>query len=135
MARVVFVQHQVSQVDEPVYARMHALDAESCTVIYWNAYGFFRKQKDPEVGVVPDFSFETVLEYPKTWLDTRITDAAAVIDACLKHRPSLVVLSDIPQRVRLWIASSLRRRSIKVALRSDKNHLSETPHTGARPRC
>ena len=130
MARVVVLQRQVSQLDEPVYARMHELDPASCAVVYWNDYGYTRKWVDPELGVVPDLADADALVYPKSWIDSRSNGRRVVEAALLAHRPSLVVVSDVPLQDRLRLALALRARGIKVAFRVDKNHLSEQPRRG-----
>lgn len=130
MPRTVFVQCQVSQLDEPVYARMHAIDPDDCAVVYWNDYGFSRKHVDPEIGVVPDFIEEGTADYRKSWLDSRNNARAEVQAAVLALTPRVVVLSDLPQLDRLRLALALRRRDIKVALRVDKSHLSHRPRRG-----
>lgn len=130
MPRIVFVQSQVSQLDEPLYARLHQIAPASAAVVYWNDYGFSRTRTDPETGIVPDFFEPGRLDYPKQWIDSRTNGHQAVLSAVLALNPALVVLSDQPQAARLRLAIALRRRKIKVALRADKNQLSERPHTG-----
>lgn len=124
VTRIVFVQQQVSQLDEPVYAAMHSIDPESCAVIYLNDYGFIRNQVDPQTGVVPDFVESDDAQYVRTWLDSRLKGGRHVADAVLAYRPSMAVLADIPTAMRIRIAFQLRRHGVRVALRSDKNHLS-----------
>lgn len=131
MASVVFVQCQVSQLDEPVYARMHEIEPQSVAVVYWNDYGFSRKWVDPEMGIVPVFSEAGVSEYPKTWIDRRAHGHKAVLAAVLAAKPRIAVLADQPQLARLRLATALRRHGIRVALRVDKNQLSEKPRHGA----
>jgi len=130
MHRVVFVQSQVSQLDEPVYARMHEISPDATSVIYWNDYGFSRKRIDPETGVVPDFVEPGMSNYPRQWIDSRSADYKAILAAILALKPTIVVLSDQPQVVRLWLAVWLRHHGVRVALRVDKNHLSERPRAG-----
>ncbi len=123
MPRIVFVQTEVSQLDEPVYARLHALDPEACSVIYWNDYGFERKRKDPETGVVPDFR-QDVDEFPRFWIDRSTTDHGRLLEKIRELDPRVVVLADQAQWERLRLAMALRRLGIKVGLRTDKSHFS-----------
>lgn len=132
MPRIVFVQCQVSQIDEPVYALMHKLDADASCVVYWNGYGYQRLTVDPELGLVPDFDVVEKLHYPKSWVDDRRSTWRDILHAIDKLDPRLVVLADIPLRDRLRLAASLRARGIKVAFRSDKNHISLTARSGWR---
>lgn len=131
MARIVFIQCQVSQVDEPVYARMHQIDPDSVAVLYWNDYGLSRRHADPETGVVPDFS-ETMTDYPREWLDSRSRTSNDVVAAVRALKPALAVISDIPNRQRVKIATALRWSRIEVALRVDKNRYSRTANSGLR---
>jgi glycosyltransferase involved in cell wall biosynthesis len=130
--RVVFVQKQVSQLDEPVYACMHALTPDSCAVIYWNDYGFVRERPDPHTGVVPDFLEPEHTHYPRTWLDSRTQGLRDLAAAILSFTPHLAVLADVPTGLRWRLARALRRSGVRVALRSDKNHLSANPARGLR---
>lgn len=132
MARIVFLQRQVSQLDEPVYGRMAEQDPASCAVVYWNDYGFTRKGMDPELGVVPDLTDAGALAYPRLWIDSRVEGRAAVEGALLALEPRVVVLSDIPTLDRLRLALALRTRGIEVVFRVDKNHLSERPRNGVK---
>ena len=132
MPRIVFVQRQVSQIDEPVYALMHQLDSDASFVLYWNDYGYERSAVDPELGLVPDFKEVEVFHYPKTWVDERCCTWRDILHSINKMHPRLVVLSDIPLRDRLCLAASMRARGIKVAFRSDKNHISLTARNGWR---
>ncbi len=130
--RIVFLQEQVSQLDEPVYARMHATDPRSCAVVYWNDYGFVRTQSDPETRIVPDFVEHGHSPYPRVWLDRRRMRFREIANAIVSFAPSLVVLADVPARLRWRLASALRGQGVRVALRSDKNHLSDTRSRGVR---
>jgi glycosyltransferase involved in cell wall biosynthesis len=130
MPRIVFVQRDVSQLDEPVYAKIHELDPQACSVIYWNDYGYTRKHLDPELGLVPDLIDGAGTGYPRSWLDSRLHSLTAVIRAVALQAPRIVVVSDIPQSDRLRMALRLRIRGISTALRTDKNALSERVHAG-----
>jgi glycosyltransferase involved in cell wall biosynthesis len=132
MPRILFVQRQVSQMDEPVYGLMHQLDPDSCFVFYWNNYGYRRAEVDPELGYVPDFDESEKSYYPREWIDERSSTWRDILRSINKRQPQLVVLSDIPLHDRLLLAASLRARSIKVAFRSDANHISPTARTGCR---
>lgn len=129
MPRIVFVQTQVSQIDEPVYSRIHSLDHDACAVIYWNDYGFERKQRDPETGLVPDFR-QVVAEFTRYWIDRSTTDQARLLAKIRELDPRVVVLADQPQWERFRLAVALRRLGMKVGLRTDKNHLSSRPRRG-----
>lgn len=130
MPRIVFLQCQVSQLDEPVYARMHALEPGCCAVVYWNDYGFERRRVDPEMGVVPDFRQADLSSYPRSWIDRRAQGREQVLGELMALDPRVVVLSDQPQLERLRLARALRKKSKRVALRVDKNHLSQKPRRG-----
>lgn len=126
MSKIVVLQRQVSQLDEEVYARLHAHEPGCCEVIYWNDYGLSRTRPDPELGIVPDLAEASLPVYPRVWLDSRASGLAAVRDAILARRPRVVIVSDIGQAQRLLLSRVLRLAGIRVALRSDKNALSET---------
>ena len=131
MSKIVFVQREVSQLDEPVYSRMFELDPSSVSVVYWNDYGLVRTMPDPETGVVPQFE-----GHPKMartiWVDSRISGVWQLIHAVMALEPALVVLSDIDTITRTVIAARLRMAGLRVALRSDKNHLSNTANAGVK---
>jgi glycosyltransferase involved in cell wall biosynthesis len=131
MTGLVVLQRQTSQLDSEVYARCHALKPGYCDVIYWNDYGFSRTQPDSELGIVPDLSEASTPVYPRLWLDRRVTNLSAVHAAITAKQPRLVIFSDIPTGQRLFLANKLRLQGIEVALRSDKNDLSETARIGA----
>ena len=130
MPRIVFVQRDVSQLDEPVYAKIHELDPQACGVIYWNDYGYTRKHLDPELGLVPDLIDGAGTSYPRSWLDSRMHSLGAVIRAITLQAPRIVMVSDIPQSDRLRMALTLQIRGVSTALRTDKNALSERVHAG-----
>ncbi|PHS21659.1 MAG: hypothetical protein COA84_15440 [Robiginitomaculum sp.] len=127
---IIFVQNQVSQLDEPVYARMCELDESSCHVIYWNDYGIKRKEIDPELGRALNHADTLNYRYPYTWIDSRHHSWQKLYSETLALQPRLVVLSDIPRIARMKLALRLRANGITVALRSDKNSLSDTANTG-----
>lgn len=131
MTKLVFLQRQVSQLDEPVYSRIHEISPNRCHVIYWNNYGLKRKYVDPEMGVVPDFSEKEEFQYPRSWLDTKTHSALSIIREILLHQPDFVVLTDIPGRTRALLSLGLRARGVTTFLRSDKNQLSASARTGA----
>ncbi|MBB4200288.1 hypothetical protein GGD83_004117 [Rhodoblastus sphagnicola] len=131
MARIAFVQCQVSQLDEPVYSRMYELDPHSVAVVYWNDYGFARQRIDPEIGIVPDLGEPGGRDYPKVWIDRSMAGAHRdILAAVLQFKPEIAVLSDQPQLARLRLAFALRRRGVRVVFRVDKNQLSERPRRG-----
>lgn len=132
MPRLVVVQRQVSQVDEPVYARLHELEPGSISVIYWNDYGLSRLHADPETGTVPNFSGASETDYPTTWLDSRVTTVRDVIAKAVSLSPKIVIVSDIANRDRLLLSAAVRAKGSQVAFRTDKNHLSETANSGLR---
>jgi glycosyltransferase involved in cell wall biosynthesis len=132
VSRIVIVQRQVSQVDEPVYARINKLDPQSCSVIYWNDYGYARRNIDPELGIVPDLADNFEMEYPRFWIDSRKRGLSAVIHLMRELAPRAVVVSDIPIKDRLQLALALKTSRIKLVFRTDKNHLSERVNTGWR---
>ena len=132
MPRIVFVQRQVSQMDEPVYGLMHQMDADSCFVLYWNNYGYRRREVDPELGFVPDFEDAGERPYPRAWVDERSNTWLDLLRSINKLHPKLVVLCDVPLRDRLRLAASMRARSIRVAFRSDGNRISPTARSGWR---
>lgn len=132
MARIVIVQSQVSQVDEPVYAKMHALSPGAVEVLYWNDYGFERKSQDPEIGFVPDLADSLAGFYPRVWLDSHVTSLADLLRSVQLHKPAIVVVSDLKQKDRLRLALHLRRAGTRIAFRTDKNSLSETVSSGLR---
>lgn len=132
MARLAIIQRQLSQVDEPVYAKMHALDGDALAVVYWNDYGLVRRSNDPEIGLVPDLKDEFAGDYPRCWLDSRCHALGHVIAELERHQPRLVLVSDLPQRDRLRLSVHLRTRGLRLAFRTDKNHLSETVSSGLR---
>jgi hypothetical protein len=130
MPRIVFVQRDVSQLDEPVYAKIHQFDPQACAVIYWNDYGYSRQHPDPELGLVPDLSDSVAISYPRSWLDSRFHSTSTLLRAVASQAPRMVVASDIPQLDRLRMALKLRMRGIDTALRTDKNALSDGVNTG-----
>ena len=130
MPRLVFVQRQVSQLDEPVYARIHLKRPGLVHVVYWNDYGLSRSEIDPEIGRVPDFRPSVGQDFPRTWINSANAGFWAVFRRIRDLQPRLVVLSDLPRYSRAIIATLLRRCGVKVALRSDKNSLSAGAKTG-----
>lgn len=130
MPRLVFLQSQVSQLDEPIYTRMHELEPDSIAVIYWNDYGFERKSIDPETNIVPDFRQPEYVEYPRYWIGRRYAKISEILYRIEALNPDIVVLSDQPPLLRFRIAAYLRRAGILTALRVDKNHLSERARQG-----
>ena len=66
------------------------------------------------------------------WMDSRTTGVSHLISAILALKPVLVVLADIDMLSRTIIAMRLRVSGVRVALRSDKNHLSGTANSGAK---
>jgi glycosyltransferase involved in cell wall biosynthesis len=130
MPEIVFLQSQVSQLDQPVYARLHEIAPGKAGVVYWNDYGVLRRRVDPELGIVPDLVELDIPDYPWTWIDSRKGGYREVLDKVIASKPALVVLSDQRQIDRLRLALAIRRKGIKVALRSDKNYFSERPRSG-----
>jgi glycosyltransferase involved in cell wall biosynthesis len=114
MPRIVFVQRDVSQLDEPVYAKIHELDPQACAVIYWNDYGYTRKHLDPELGLVPDLSDSAGTSYPRSWLDSRLHSLGAVMRAVALQTPRIVVVSDIPHSFET--VAALRPHACLIAL-------------------
>lgn len=124
MQHTVFLQRNVSQLDEPVYQRLHELDPHKFQVFYWNSYGFERALVDPETGLIPDFKLSRPFDYKKTWVDTGRHGVFSVFRKIYQSKPSLVVMSDIPRFERAILSILLRAVGCKTALRSDKNSIS-----------
>ncbi len=131
MPRLVFVQRQVSQLDEPVYAKIHQLDPLACAVVYWNDYGYRRRNIDPELGIIPDLSDSFEANYQKFWIDSREHRLDAVVSLLRSLAPRIVVVSDLPLRDRLYLARKMRACGSRIAFRTDKNCLSERAYTGS----
>ncbi len=132
MGKVVILQRQVSQLDEPVYSQVETISPTLLTVIYWNDYGYIRKDVDPELGKVPDFGSAYDNIYDRKWVDSKTQDRRNLLRLIRTYNPSLVVFSDIPNRDRLLLAAQLRLSGIPVGLRSDKNLLSGSAHLGVK---
>ena len=131
MPEIIFVQSQISQLDEAVYSHLNDISDEYFHVIYWNDYGLEKTIFDDELGITPSLSDTFDLNYPRTWIDNRNFSILKVYSTILALKPRLVVMADIPSHARVLLALGLRPRRIAVALRTDKNRLSETARTGA----
>lgn len=127
--RVLFVQADVSQTDEPVYALLDQYEPKQFAVCYFNDYGFRRKAQDPELGVIPVFP-ELTTSMTKIWVDSRKSTWFALLLRIKSIAPAGVVLCDLPVLPRQLLALLLRICGIKVGLRSDKNCLSAGSRRG-----
>ncbi|MEM1298982.1 MAG: glycosyltransferase [Pseudomonadota bacterium] len=132
MKKLVILQANVSQLDEPVYAEIAKRMGDAFHVIYWNDYGFERARKDAETGLVPRFQETTPLVYERTWIDRTASTWRDVFEAIAEKDPGTAILTDIGRVDRAKLSLALRLRGIRTALRSDKNALSETVNNGAK---
>lgn len=130
VSKLVIVQSNVSQLDEPVYDETARLIGDRLHVIYWNDYGLVRTKEDPELGAVPQFGESSGWDYPRTWLGVQDHDWRAVLRSIRAQAPAAVILSDLPRSARARIALGLRLRGVRVFMRSDKNKYSPGASSG-----
>ena len=127
--KVLFVQVNVSQIDEPVYALLEQREPKQFAVCYFNDYGFRRTTQDPELGVIPVFP-EADSSMTRIWVDSRKNTWLSLLRRIKSIAPSGVVLCDLPVLARQLLALMLRACGMKVGLRSDKNCFSAGPRSG-----
>ena len=130
MAKIVFLQSRVSQLDEPVYDRIYKTDPNLSHVIYWNDEGLERTRVDAETGVFADISSGTDYHYPYTWVDSSTRGLKTALREINAHEPDWVVLQDVASREREQLSLLLRSLGTQTFLRSDKNVLSDGASSG-----
>jgi len=132
LARVIILQKDKSQLDEPVYHYVNAMDETLLKVFYVNDYGLERVVADEELQLVPRFSDTFAAIYEKEWLQYHRNNLAGLIKALISARPKIVLAADLGLRTRILLSAIGKWSGFLLAIRSDKNQISQTANTGAR---
>jgi glycosyltransferase involved in cell wall biosynthesis len=135
LPRVIILQKDKSQLDEPVYHYLNEIDGDFLKVMYVNDYGFERASADEELQVVPNFLDDALIKsYVRDWLYYDGTNKGKLVRALLDYKPKVVVATDLDLKTRLVLSMVGKLARFIMAVRSDKNELSRLAHVGTRLR-
>src|SRR3954467_9167226 len=129
---VVILQKDKSQLDEPVYHCLNAMGRISLRVLYLNDYGLERVNADDELQLVPNFSDSFAAIYQKEWLRYDGGQLRDLIRALKDAKPKIVLAADLDLKTRMILSAIGKRHGFLLAVRSDKNEISQAANTGAR---
>lgn len=133
MPRLIILQKDKSQLDEPVYHYLNEIDGSFMKVIYVNDYGVERAEPDEELQVVPDFEDAALIKsYPREWFYYDGSNIGRLIKRLIASRPNVVLAADLDLRTRLVLSMFGKLGRFIVAVRSDKNEMSRHAHVGTR---
>jgi len=129
---VIVLQKDKSQLDEPVYHCLNAMGSVSLRVLYLNDYGIERVYADDELQLVPNFSDSFAAIYQKQWLHYDGGHLGDLIRALKDAKPKIVLAADLDLKTRMILSAIGKRYGFVLAVRSDKNEISQAANTGAR---
>jgi glycosyltransferase involved in cell wall biosynthesis len=132
LPRVIILQKDKSQLDEPVYHYVNAMDGALLKVLYTNEYGVERVFADDELELVPNFLDKFAAVYEKDWVQCSRNNVARLIKTVIGARPKIVLAADLDLRTRVLLSTIGKSFGFLVAIRSDKNEISQNANTGAR---
>lgn len=98
-------------------------------VILYNDSANVRRDIDPELGFTPVFP-DLDMDYITHWVNSGRGGVIRLIKKIIQLRPKWVILQDLRWTDKCVVALWCRFLGIGVAMRSDKNHLSEKVHSG-----
>jgi glycosyltransferase involved in cell wall biosynthesis len=127
--KYLFLQCQASQLDAPFYGALARHLPGGCLVILFNDSGNQRKDVDPELGFTPVFP-DLDEGYPTEWVHSGTRGLIGLLKRISHHNPACVVLQDQTWRDKLILALVCRILRIRVAMRSDKNVISDGTRSG-----
>ncbi|MGH8433925.1 MAG: glycosyltransferase family 4 protein [Pseudomonas sp.] len=128
---LLFVQSQPSQLDAPFYSSLSRKTDGAIAVALLNDSSERRTDIDPELGFVPNFS-DLPHDYQIVKLSRGKKGGVKLIWEIWKNRPKMVVLQDQSWGQKIIIAIASRFSGSLVAMRSDKNLISENARAGGR---
>lgn len=127
--KFLFVQCQPSQLDAPFYKHIAEFLPGGTLVVLYNESDNKRLDIDPELGFTPVFpNLDT--GYSTEWVGSGRFGIAKLMRRIVQLKPECLVLQDLRWIDKIAIALCCRLWGIKVAMRSDKNKLSERVHEG-----
>ena len=118
--------------DEPVYHYLNATGEVLLKVLYLNDYGVERVNADDELQIVPNFSDSFAAIYQNQWLRYDGRNLQDLIRVLKDAKPTVVLAADLDLRTRLILSAVGRKNGFSLAVRSDKNQISQAANTGAR---
>ena len=127
--KYLFIQCQASQLDAPFYGALARRIPDESLVILFNDSGNRRHDIDPELGVTPVFP-DLDEGYPVEWIVAGGAGLFKLMKRIVQLKPGCVVLQDQPWRVKIVLTLFCRIIGICVAMRSDKNFISEGARSG-----
>lgn len=127
--RYLFLQCQASQLDAPFYGELARRIPDECLVILFNESGNRREEADPELGFTPVFP-DLDEGYPTEWIRSGLPGILSLLKRIVQLRPGSVVLQDQAWREKIILAVFCKLMRIRVAMRSDKNAISDGTRSG-----
>jgi glycosyltransferase involved in cell wall biosynthesis len=119
----VFVQSQPSQLDATFYGELAKLMPGKSLVVLFNKTANQRQDIDPELGLTPVFP-DLDEGYKSEWIAYGKSGLFKLMKRIANSNPACVVLQDQKWQEKIILALFCKLLKIRVAMRSDKNHLS-----------
>lgn len=127
--KYLFIQCQASQLDAPFYGELARRIPGESLVILFNDSGNRRQDIDPELGFTPVFP-DLDEGYPTEWIAAGVAGLFKLMKRIAQLKPACVVVQDQPWREKIFLALFCRAMGICIAMRSDKNAISDGAHSG-----
>lgn len=116
--RLTIVQNRPTQFDMPLYARMWDSDEWDLQVYYTDADDL--QASDAELGRAPQWDHTSLLTDHGIYLTpAERKDLKGLVDRIALHRPAHVILSGYYPRLHARLVGPLKRRGLRIGLRSD----------------
>jgi len=117
MKRLTIVQNRPTQFDMPLYARMWDSGDWDLQVLYTDADDL--AAADAELGRAPQWDHVAALTDHGVYLAVADRDLKRLVSRIAAHRPELVILSGYYPRLHARLVGPLKRRGLRIGLRSD----------------